>query len=123
MKHIKEGEEFEMGGQIFSYALNQQGGVVLKVTPQSDLYNGKIRTKIKPSFIPPTLQEFKNYFRENGYKIDVAEMAWKGYDVAEWHKANGEKVRNWKQTCCNVWFKEPNKIKSDTNVVTDFFQK
>lgn len=123
MKHIKEGEEFEMGGQIFSYALNQQGGVVLKVTPQSDLYNGKIRTKIKPSFIPPTKKEVGEYFESKGYIRAIGEKAWEYYTAGDWHNGQGKPVRNWRQTMVANWMKDENKIKSDTNVVTDFFQK
>ena len=64
----------------------------------------------KKEFIIPTIEEFKNYFVENGYKSDIGERAWKGYDVANWVKSNGEKVRNWKQTCQQVWFKDEHKI-------------
>lgn len=85
---------------------------------QNDAIKGKERKrkerkgKEKKVFIPPTLFDFKTYFEENGYSTSVAERAWKGYDVANWHKANGEAVRNWKQTCQNVWFKDENKISS-----------
>lgn len=70
------------------------------------------KEKVSKKFIPPTVEEFKSYFEENGYSTSVAERAWNGYDVANWHKSNGEAVRNWKQTCQNVWFKDENKISS-----------
>lgn len=72
------------------------------------------KEKVSKKFIPPTIEEFKNYFTENGYSTSVAERAWKGYDVANWHKSNGDAVKNWKQTCQNVWFKDENKISSQT---------
>lgn len=69
----------------------------------------------KKTFTPPTLEEFKAYFKAEGFKAEVAERAWKGYNEAQWHKSNGEPVRNWKQTCQQVWFKDENKIPATTN--------
>lgn len=68
-------------------------------------------SKVKKSkvFIPPTLLEFQDYFKQEGYNTGVAERAWKGYDEANWHKSNGKPILNWKQTCQNVWFKDENK--------------
>lgn len=68
--------------------------------------NKKERKKI---FVAPTLDEFKTYFLQNGFSLELAERAWKGYDSAQWHDSNGNKVRNWKQKCHNVWFKSENK--------------
>lgn len=68
----------------------------------------KPKRKTKP-FVAPTLLEFKQYFKDNGFSEVVGERAWKGYDVAEWHKSNGEPVVNWKQTCQQVWFRDENK--------------
>ncbi len=65
--------------------------------------------KPKKVFISPSLLEFQEYFQENGFKKDVAERAWKGYDVADWFDSQGKKVKNWKQKCQNVWFKDENK--------------
>lgn len=62
-------------------------------------------------FIPPTLQEFKDYFKENNYKIDIAERAWRSYDVANWHDSYGKQIKNWKQKAIQVWFKPENKEK------------
>ena len=63
----------------------------------------------KKGFIPPTLIEVKEYFKTEGYKEDIAEKAWKGYDVANWVDSKGNKIKNWKQMCIHVWFKEENK--------------
>lgn len=51
------------------------------------------------------------YFKENGYKEDVAIRAFNYYNEANWHDANGKKVLNWKQKMQSVWFKDENKIK------------
>lgn len=62
-------------------------------------------------FVPPTLEEFKQYFISEGFNPAIGERAWKGYNEADWHKSNGDKIKNWKQTCQNVWFKEENRVK------------
>lgn len=78
------------------------------ITIKDSKENGK-GNKTKNSFTPPTLEEFKKYFQEHGYKTEVAERAWRGYDAAKWHDSNGKPVRNWKQKAQNVWFKEESK--------------
>jgi hypothetical protein len=67
-------------------------------------------------FIKPSLEEFKNYFIINGYPASLAERAYKGYEEANWHKANGIQIINWKQTLWNGWFDEKNKIKSKKTI-------
>jgi len=66
--------------------------------------------KRKRKFVPPTLIEIKLYFKENGYKEDIAEKAFKGYDVANWIDSKGNKILNWKQKCIHVWFKDEHKV-------------
>lgn len=70
-----------------------------------------VTDSIKKSFIPPTIEEFKDYFKTEGFNQSVAERAWKGYNEAKWHNTQGKPIRNWKTTCQNVWFKEENKAK------------
>lgn len=71
--------------------------------------SGVKKKKEKKPFIPPTLEEAKAFFREKGYKESVAERAWMGYDVADWHNSQKKKISNWKQTFIQVWFKDENK--------------
>lgn len=66
----------------------------------------------KKRFVPPTLTEWINYFVESGYKKDVAELAWRGYNVANWYDSQGKKIKNWKQKALHVWFKDINKERS-----------
>jgi uncharacterized protein YdaU (DUF1376 family) len=57
------------------------------------------------------------YFKENGYKEDIATKAFNYYNEANWHDASGKKVLNWKQKMQSVWFKPENKaveIKEET---------
>lgn len=65
----------------------------------------------KKEFIPPSLDEVRLYFIENGYKPDIGEKMFKSYSVADWHDSKGIKISNWKQKAINVWFRDENKIK------------
>jgi len=60
-------------------------------------------------FIPPTLEEAKAFFKENGYSEESGEAAWRYYDEGDWHNRDKKKVLNWKQTFRGVWFKPENK--------------
>jgi len=71
--------------------------------------NESKEVKPKKVFAPPSLLEFQEYFLENGFKKEVGERAWRGYDVAGWQDSRGNPVKNWKQKCQNVWFKDENK--------------
>jgi len=74
--------------------------------------NGKDKKpKINKKFIPPSLDEVKLYFKENGYNEQTAIKAFNSYNVADWHDSKGKQVLNWKQKMINVWFTEENKIK------------
>ena len=68
---------------------------------------GKKKSK---SFSSPSLDDFKKYFEDNGYSLEVANRAFKGYAVADWHDSEGKKINNWKQKCQHVWFKPENKL-------------
>jgi hypothetical protein len=61
----------------------------------------------------PSEEEVINYFKENGYGIDLAKQVFKGYAVADWHDSRGKKIKNWKQKMIQVWFKEENKSKTN----------
>jgi hypothetical protein len=67
------------------------------------------RRKRKP-FTPPTLDDVKSYFVENGYDPAMGIKAWMGYDAANWFDSKGDPVLNWKQKMINVWFKNEYKI-------------
>lgn len=72
----------------------------------------EVEKKVKKKFLPPSLLEFENYFKENGFSKELAGRAWKGYHEAEWHDSRDNPIKNWKQKCQNVWFREENKEKS-----------
>jgi hypothetical protein len=64
--------------------------------------------KARPKFVPPTEAEVVAYFREKGYKAEVAKRAFVYYDTGGWSDSHGKKVRNWKQKMQGVWFKPEN---------------
>lgn len=55
----------------------------------------KVR-KEKKRFTPPTLEEVKDYVRENGYHVDP-EYFYSYYAKGEWIDGQGKPVLNWKQ--------------------------
>ena len=65
--------------------------------------------KSKKGFTPPTLNEVKEYFRDNGYSEKAAEKAYHYYNDADWHDSKGNKVKSWKQKMRGVWFSDENK--------------
>lgn len=106
---------------ICKYEFYQQGLVKCKPAEQPTIYpsnnqqlttyNNMITKQLKKKrvFTPPSLDDFKNYFVSNGYSLELAERAFKGYDVAEWKDSEDKPVKNWKQKCQHVWFKSENK--------------
>jgi len=77
-------------------------------TPSPNELSGKKSKKKK--FIPPSLDDVISYFQENGYNIEIAKKAYKGYSVADWYDSSGKKIKNWKQKMHWVWFKPENKV-------------
>lgn len=71
----------------------------------------KSKSKVKKSkeFTPPTLQQVKDFFNENGYSLAIAEKMFNSYSVANWIDSRGNPVKNWKQKAITVWFKDENK--------------
>jgi len=101
----------EIAQKYVSTAVNEVTTAVNEVTsginPQR---KGKERKeKKKKVFIPPTLNDVISYFKEKGYKVEIAKKAFESYSVADWHDTNGRPVLNWKQKMINVWFKDENK--------------
>jgi hypothetical protein len=66
----------------------------------------------KKIFVPPTQDEFVQFFLDNEYPKEYAIQAFNGYAVAEWHDSQGKKIKNWKQKAIHVWFKEEKKVKT-----------
>ena len=77
--------------------------------------------KSKNSFMPPTLDEVKVFFRENWYSEEVAIKSYHHYAEKDWCDTYGNKVLNWKSKMRNNWFKDQYKIKEGTFKVRDTF--
>lgn len=56
---------------------------------------------ISSKFIPPAKAEVQDYIKAQGYHFNSDEF-YDYYASANWHKADGKPVRNWKQ-CCVTW--------------------
>lgn len=69
----------------------------------------------KKNIYKPSLEEVRSYVKEKGYHFSADEF-FAYYDSANWHKADGKPVRNWKQ-CCVTW--ESNHKPTQTAVVED----
>lgn len=66
---------------------------------------------LRGKFIPPSSQEVIDYFKQNGYREEVAIKAYNGYDVNNWIDSRGKPIKNWKQKMIQVWFSPENMIK------------
>jgi len=72
-----------------------------------------IKEEKENKFSPPSIDDVKKYFNENGY--NNADRFFNGYSVADWKDSKGNKIKNWKQKAQMVWFKDENKIQQQTN--------
>lgn len=103
--------------------VNENG--IINETDVVELVNEHLKPKPKkrpsPSpFIPPTLQEWKDYFKAYGMKEEIAVRSFESYKVADWHDSRGKKILNWKQKVQQVWFKDEHKsseVKSNRYVL------
>lgn len=96
-----------------------------KVTANEQQTNSQVTANEQPSNTPkkdkkdkkdkkityPTIEDVKNYFKENGYNEQTAIKMFNSYSIADWKDSKGKQVLNWKQKAINVWFKDENKIK------------
>lgn len=61
-------------------------------------------------FVPPTIDEVKQYFKDNGYSEETAVRGYEHYKEGDWTDSDGRKVVNWKQKMRTNWFHDKNKI-------------
>ena len=80
----------------------------MRMETETDTENKDVTEKRK-SFIIPTIDEVKVYFKENEYPETLAEKFFRGYDAAGWKDSEGKPVRSWKQKAQHVWFKPEEK--------------
>jgi len=78
--------------QAENFYVNKTQEVTPKTTPKN---------KTKKPFVTPTIEEVRDYVKENGFIFDADEF-FAYYASQGWRKANGQKVVSWKQ-CCVTW--------------------
>lgn len=109
LKQIKPLEPFEMSGRVFIYDLNESGALRLK-----ELIGDEIKAIRKPipadAFNPPSLEEVIAYFKEKGYKQELAIKAYNHYKEGNWRDSNDKPVKNWRQKMFTNWMKDDYKI-------------
>lgn len=115
-ERAKLSEIRSIAGKAGAFAKQEQA----KASKGKEKKGKEIRRKETKEFIPPTLDEVKSYFKENGYKEDTAIRAYNGYNVAGWIDSKGKPVLNWKQKMINVWFSPENKINGEVSVKPEF---
>jgi hypothetical protein len=73
---------------------------------------GEIMKLNTNNFVPPSLDEVKEFFRSKGYSEESAIKAWEHYEYGEpaWTDTAGKPVRAWKQKMNTNWLKPENKI-------------
>jgi hypothetical protein len=59
--------------------------------------NKKDNENKKKNLEPPTLEEVKQWFIEQGSTAEQGAKAWQYYTDGNWHDAKGQPVKNWRQ--------------------------
>jgi hypothetical protein len=59
--------------------------------------NVKKEKTIKKENPPPTLEDVKTWFIEQGSTAEQGAKAWQYYTDGNWHDAKGQPVKNWRQ--------------------------
>jgi len=98
---IPESIEFVMNGTLFKYSVVDGNIQLTKL--------GVYDKKMRPKFIPPTLEQVKAYFKAEGYSEASAIKFHKSYSVNDWKDSNNKLVKGWRQKAVNVWFTDANK--------------
>jgi len=78
------------------------------ITGNGELKEKKKQEKKRASpFVPPTVAEVEEYCKDKGYTVNAKQFI-EYYEVAHWHDAKGNPVKNWKQKIISVWSKYAN---------------
>jgi hypothetical protein len=108
---LQQDEEYTPVGLVYSIDYSKE-----------DIKDNNISAKSKKKgFVPPTLDEVKVFFRDNGYSEEIAIRAFKHYEDNDWKDSYNNKVLNWKSKVRNNWFKDQYKIQESKIKVRDIF--
>ena len=86
-----------------SEALTHIGELSNYRTKELKKEGGEKKVKEKKKFIAPSVDEVRAYFEEKGFPLDLVQQVYSHYADADWTKANGSKVIDWKRTISNNW--------------------
>lgn len=113
----------EMGGTLQQDEGYTPVGLVYNIDySKEDIKNNNISAKSKKKgFVPPTEEEVKVFFRDNGYNEETAIKCYRYYVDLGWTDSYGNKVLNWKSKIRNNWFKDQYKIQESKIKVRDIF--
>lgn len=90
------------------------------------LLNTNIVLKTNRIQAAPTLNEVIDFFIEKGSNEEKAKQAFEYYELANWHDAKGNKVKNWKQKMLAVWINNNNfnnKTTNNAKTTTDYYKE
>ena len=100
---------------------NVKGGMHKKVK-ENTINPNTIKRTGSDTFIP-SLDEVIKYFDENGYNKEHATKMYQYYNASVtsnkqkyWKDSKGNQVKNWKQKCISVWFKDEGKSNGSGSV-------
>jgi hypothetical protein len=88
-----------------------------------EAYYKKPKKEKKKPATAPTLQEVKDYFKQEGYQEDVAVRFHKYYEALDWYDNLGKPVLRWKGKAISSWMKPEAKLKVEVKNTSSFFQK
>jgi hypothetical protein len=91
---------------------NNQPATNQQLTTTKEIKKERSKEIKNKEYLAPSLDEVKIYFKENGYREDVAIKMFNYYSVANWKDSKGNKVKSWKQKSQIVWFTDENKIQN-----------
>ena len=110
---------------VYSFADTDGASKCLKFKKETheaiEAYFKKPKKEKKKPATAPTLQEVKDYFKQEGYQEDTAIRFHKYYESLEWHDANYKPVLRWKSKAISTWMKPENKLKAVVKNTSSFF--
>jgi len=116
----KQSENGKKGGRPKKPTLSQKTQAFSRIAKKAVTVTDTVKDTVKDSviskkFIAPSLEEFLEYIKECGYRVD-GENIYRGYEVNNWKDSRDKQIKNWKMKLRQVWFKEENKIIKPENI-------
>lgn len=94
----------------FATVPNQSGTKKFIPSDKINEIAGEIMKLNKGSFVPPTLDEVKEFVKSKGYTEECAIKAWEYYDAMDWHDRDDKPVKRWKGKIISNWLRPEYKI-------------